>query len=125
MENYFVDWNEIRISKAREIADVVPGLPEPAVAGERLRRLLQWIFDETYKFDLEDMRTKGRETVCEFLKTVPYSTAFMNDYVALFGFGNGNFPLDEGALRVLRLLGFVAVSDERREIVPDLDEALD
>ncbi len=125
MEDYFIDWNEIRVSKAREIADVVPGLPNPVDAGERLRRLLQWIFDETYKFDLEDMRNQGRETVYDFLKSVPYSTGFMNDYVALFGFGGGSFPLDEGELRVLRLLGFVEVSSVRREVVPELDEALD
>lgn len=124
MENYFIDWNEIRISKAREIADVVSELPDPVDAGERLRRLLQWIFDETFKFDLEDMRTKGRDVVYEFLSGVPYSTAFMNDYVSLFGFDGGNFPLDEGGLRALRLLDFVAVSEERREIVPELDAAL-
>ena len=54
MERYYIDWNEIRVSTANEIADVVDMIPDATRAGERLRRLLQWIFDATYKFDLEE-----------------------------------------------------------------------
>lgn len=124
MERYYIDWNEIRVSTANEIADVVDTIPDATQVGERLRRLLQWIFDATYKFDLEDLRAQGRDGVLEFLKTVPFSTAFMNDYTALFGVGEGPLPLSEGALRVLRLLDFVVVSDGR-EIVPELDGAFE
>ncbi len=125
MERYYIDWNEIRVSTANEIADVVGMTPDAQRVGERLRRLLQWIFDATYKFDLEDLRAKGREAVVEFLKTVPFSTAFMNDYAALFGCGEGTLPLSEGALRALRLLDFVVVSADGREIAPELDGAFE
>lgn len=125
MERYYIDWNEIRVSTANEIADVVDMIPDATRAGERLRRLLQWIFDATYKFDLEELRAQGRNAVVEFLKTVPFSTAFMNDYAALFGVGEGPLPLSEGALRVLRLLDFVVVSADGREIVPELDGAFE
>lgn len=125
MERYYIDWNEIRVSTANEIADVVDMIPDATRAGERLRRLLQWIFDATYKFDLEELRAQGRSAVVEFLKTVPFSTAFMNDYAALFGVGEGPLPLSEGALRALRLLDFVVVSADGREIVPELDGAFE
>ncbi len=125
MERYYIDWNEIRVSTANEIADVVDMIPDATRAGERLRRLLQWIFDATYKFDLEDLRAQGRNGVLEFLKTVPFSTSFMNDYAALFGVGEGPLPLSEGALRVLRLLDFVVVSADGREIAPELDGAFE
>lgn len=125
MERYYIDWNEIRVSTANEIADVVDMIPDATRAGERLRRLLQWIFDATYKFDLEELRAQGRDGVLEFLKTVPFSTAFMNDYAALFGVGEGPLPLAEGAMRVLRLLNFVVVSADGREIVPELDGAFE
>ncbi len=125
MERYYIDWNEIRVSTANEIADVVGPIPDATRVGERLRRLLQWIFDATYKFDLEDLRARGRDGVVEFLKTVPFSTPFMNDYAALFGCGEGALPLSEGALRALRLLDFVVVSADGREIVPELDGAFE
>jgi hypothetical protein len=125
MERYYIDWNEIRVSTANEIADVVDMIPDASRVGERLRRLLQWIFDATYKFDLEELRAQGKNAVVEFLKTVPFSTAFMNDYAALFGCGEGTLPLSEGALRALRLLDFVVVSADGREIAPELDGAFE
>ncbi len=125
MERYYIDWNEIRVSTANEIADVVGTIPDATRAGERLRRLLQWIFDETYKFDLEDLRAQGSDALLEFLKSVPFSTAFMNDYAALLAFGEGAIPLSEGAMRALRLLDFVVVSADGREIVPELDGAFE
>lgn len=125
MERYYIDWNEIRVSTANEIADVVDMIPDASQAGERLRRLLQWIFDATYKFDLEELRAQGKAAVLEFLKTVPFSTAFMNDYAAFFGCGEGALPLSEGALRALRLLGFIVVSADGREIAPELDGAFE
>lgn len=125
MERYYIDWNEIRVSTANEIADVVDMIPDATRAGDRLRLLLQWIFDATYKFDLEELRAQGRNAVVEFLKTVPFSTAFMNDYAALFGVGEGPLPLAEGALRALRLLDFVVVSADGREIAPELDGAFE
>jgi len=125
MERYYIDWNEIRVSTANEIADVVDMIPDATRAGERLRHLLQWIFDETYKFDLEDLRAQGSDALLEFLKSVPFSTAFMNDYAVLRTFGEGAIPLSEGAMRALRLLDFVAVSADGREIVPELDGAFE
>ncbi len=125
MERYYIDWNEIRVSTANEIADVVDTIPDASQAGERLRRLLQWIFDATYKFDLEELRAQGKTAVLEFLKTVPFSTPFMNDYAALFGCGEGTLPLSEGALRALRLLDFIVVSADGREIAPELDGAFE
>lgn len=125
MERYYIDWNEIRVSTANEIADVVDMIPDATRAGERLRHLLQWIFDETYKFDLEDLRAQGAGALLEFLKSVPFSTGFMNDYAALQAFGEGAIPLSEGAMRALRLLDFVAVSADGREIVPELDGAFE
>ena len=125
MERYYIDWNEIRVSTANEIADVVGMIPDASRAGERLRRLLQWIFDATYKFDLEELRAQGKNAVLEFLKTVPFSTSFMNDYATFWGCGEGAFPLSEGALRALRLLDFVVVSADGREIAPELDGAFE
>ncbi len=120
LERYFIDWNEVRVSKANEIANVIGNVPNAFKIGERLRRLLQWIFDKTFKFDLEDVRAKGVEETLSFLKSVPFSTRFMNEYVSLCGFGTKVFPMDEGVLRAFRLLGWVKVCDEQ-EVVPALD----
>ena len=122
LQRYFIDWNEIRVSTANEIAGVVPNAVNPVMVGERLRRLLQWIFDKTYKFELEDLRIKGRDEVYEFLKASPFSTSFMTTYATEFAFGGTDIPLDELSMRVLRLLGYVTVKDEL-EVVECLKDA--
>ncbi len=122
LQRYFIDWNEIRVSTANEIAAVIGNIPDPATSGVRLRWLLQMIFDKTYQFELEDFRTKGREEILEFLKSVSFSTSFMSDYTVFFAFGGTDVPLDENSLRVLRLLGYVSVVDGK-EVVPCLEGA--
>ncbi len=134
LQSYFIDWNEIRIAKAEEIARVVNGKAdelarvanigqEATRVGERLRRTLQWIFDKTYKFELEDQRANGYEEVVDFLRSIPYCTRFMAEYVSLFVFGRPIVPLDESSLRVLRLLGAVSVKDDT-EVVVELEDSL-
>ncbi len=112
LERYFIDWNEIRVAKADEIAEVVGNYKGAARDGERLRRLLQSIFDQTFRFDLEDLRTRGVDALTQFLDAIPYSTRFMNDFVKFFAFNEPTLPCSEGMLRVLRAVGLVEVRDE-------------
>ena len=113
LQRYFIDWNEIRVARAYEIVEVITDSPDSkaTIVSERLRRILQWIFDEKYKFDLEEYRAKGAGALLEFLESIPYCTRFMREYVAVFAFGENGVPLDENSLRALRLLGAVSVVD--------------
>ena len=125
MERYFIDWNEIRVTTARELQDVLNMLPNSLSTGERLRRFLQWVFDTIYKFDLEDYRHRDITEVREFLSSIPYSTPFMNAYLLQLLFDGNDIPLDEGAWRVFRLLEVVEISNENKECVPELNKAID
>ena len=49
--NYF-DWNEVRVSSSRELAETMKNLPEPAQTGLRLKRILHYIFDQKYAFEI-------------------------------------------------------------------------
>ena len=115
LEDYFIDWNEIRVSTTAELADVLAVLPYAQRAAERLRRTLQWIFETTYKFDLEDWRKKDVKEFQAFLASNPFSTRFMNDFVLHFAMNQPSIPFDEGALRILRLLELVEIDAENKE----------
>src|SRR5262245_38922775 len=52
----FFDWNEVRVSSAKELGEVMNMLPEPVAAATRLRRLLQSVFETSYSFELETLR---------------------------------------------------------------------
>jgi endonuclease-3 len=127
LENYFIDWNEIRVSTVNELADTFPMLPDPQAAGERVRRTLQGVFEKTYMFDLEELRRKGKNLgqAIEFLNSIPACTRFMIDYTTQVAFGGHVIPLDEASLRIFRLLDLAQVNKEgTRENVAGLERAI-
>ncbi|MDR0610111.1 MAG: hypothetical protein LBG58_08380 [Planctomycetaceae bacterium] len=127
LENYFIDWNEIRVSTVSELADTFPMLPDPSAAGERVRRTLQSVFEKTYMFDLEELRKKGKNLgqAIEFLNSIPACTRFMVDYTTQVAFGGHVIPLDEASLRIFRLLDLAQVNKEgTRENVAGLERAI-
>jgi endonuclease-3 len=127
LENYFIDWNEIRVSTVSELADTFSMLPDPQAAGERVRRTLQGVFEKTYMFDLEELRKKGKNLgqAVEFLNSIPACTRFMADYTTQVAFGGHVIPLDEASLRIFRLLNLAQVNKEgTRENVAGLERAI-
>ncbi|MDR0704683.1 MAG: hypothetical protein LBF88_06795 [Planctomycetaceae bacterium] len=127
LENYFIDWNEIRVSTVSELADTFPMLPDPQAAGERVRRTLQGVFEKTYMFDLEELRKKGKNLgqSIEFLQSIPACTRFMVDYTTQVALGGHVIPLDEASLRIFRLLDLAQVNKEgTRENVAGLERAI-
>ena len=123
IENSFIDWNELRVSRARELCDLLPMLSDAANSCERLRQTLQVIFQATYKFDLEEWREKGEDAFSDYLGTIPYVTPFMKSYTIAVVFRKRVVPLDEGALRVLRLLDLIEVDEENHEVPIGLERA--
>ncbi|MDR3199396.1 MAG: hypothetical protein LBU34_16125 [Planctomycetaceae bacterium] len=127
LEHYFIDWNEIRVSTANELADTFPMLPDPVAAGERVRRTLQGVFEKTYMFDLEELHKKGKNLgqAIEFLNSIYGCTRFMVDYTTQVAFGGHIIPLDEASLRIFRLLDLTQVNKEgTRENVSCLERTI-
>ncbi|MCL2304272.1 MAG: hypothetical protein FWC43_02900 [Planctomycetaceae bacterium] len=125
LEHHYIDWNEIRVSTANELAYTFPHLPDAVTAGERIRKSLQAVFDTTYVFDLEELRKKNLSQAVEFLKSLGVCSRFMVDYTAHNAFGGHVIPLDESALRVFRLLGLAQTNkDNTREDVGGLERAI-
>lgn len=116
MEHYFIDWNEVRVSTANDLAELFPAIQAPGKQSERIRRVLQWIFELQYNFDMNKVQGQNAETVLAFLQSIPFSTHFMNDLVMYILFTGRPLPFDEGAMRIFRLLECVEISQENKEI---------
>ncbi|MDO5582181.1 MAG: hypothetical protein Q4G69_13720 [Planctomycetia bacterium] len=121
IERYFVDWNEVRVSTASDLAELFPSVQAPGKQSERVRRVLQWIFELQYNFDMQKVQGQNAETVLAFLTSIPYSTHFMNDLVMFILFPGRSIPFDEGAMRVMRLLECVDINDENKEVPVGFD----
>jgi len=127
LENYYIDWNEIRVCTVRELADTLTDLPNPEAAADRVRKALQGIFEKTYMFDLEDMRKKGKALAehIKSLESMSAGTPYMIQYVAQVALDGHLIPFDDAALRIMRRLGLSQVSsDGTQEICIGLDRVI-
>src|SRR5204863_3796796 len=75
-EQYF-DWNEVRVSSARELAESLDCLPDAESRGQRVIDFLQEVFETTFSFDLESLHKKGLKQAAKQLSR--YQAA--NDYI--------------------------------------------
>ena len=70
----FFDWNEVRVTSLSELSEVMARLPDPRVAGNRIKRILHGIFEATYSFDLEDKRKKNLGPTVKWLEKLDGAT---------------------------------------------------
>ncbi len=120
----FFDWNEVRVSTVRELAEVMAGLPDPPAAATRVKRVLQSIFEATYSFDLEDLRKKNLGPAIEHLSRLDGTTKFTVAYVIQAALGGHAIAVDAGTLNVLRLLDFITDENVQSGTVPGLERAI-
>lgn len=104
LRSAFFDWNEVRVSMAREVEDALAGLPRADEKAQRLISLLQEIFETTYSFDLEGLHKKGLKLAEKQLERYQGANSFVVAYVLANGLGGHALPLDGDMERTLRRL---------------------
>ena len=120
----FFDWNEIRVSTIRELAEVMPGLPDPAAAANRTKRILHSVFESTYSFDLEGLRKQNLGPAVERLRKLDGTTGFTVAYVVQSALGGHAIPIDAGALQVFDILNMLTDENIEAGEVPGLERAI-
>ena len=103
----FFDWNEIRVSSAREIEEVLHELPHADSRAQRLISLLQEVFETTFSFDLESLHKKGLKQAAKQLGRYEATNDHSVAWVIQQSLGGHAIPLDDAALRVVRRLGLI------------------
>jgi len=120
----FYDWNEVRVSTPKELADVMPGLPNPMAAANNLKNTLQSAFEATYSFDLETMRKQNLGLAIQRLTKFHGASPFVVGYVTQAGLAGHAIPLDRGALDVLYVVGAATQEEVNKAEVAGLERAI-
>src|SRR5581483_11313563 len=107
LQGQFFDWNEIRVSSARELADVIDELPDAESRGQRIIDFLQEVFETTFSFDLEGIQKKGVKQAAKQLSRYQAANDFTIAWVTQQSLGGHAIPLDGPSLRLLRRLGVI------------------
>jgi endonuclease-3 len=101
----FFDWNEVRVSGQRELAEALDDLPEADVRAQRLISFLQEVFETTFSFDLESLHKKGLKQAAKQLARYQAADDYVVGWVTQQSLGGHAIPLDPPTLRVIRRLG--------------------
>ncbi len=107
LQEKFFDWNEIRVSSTRELAEVMDGLPEPENRAQRLIDFLQEVFETTFSFDLESLQKKGLKQAAKQLARYQAANDYAVALVTQTSLGGHAIPLDAPSMRALRRLGLL------------------
>ena len=120
----FFDWNEVRVSTVKELAEVMNMLPTATAAATHLKRALQSVFESTYSFDLEPLKKQNLGQAQQRLKKLEGTTPFSIGFLTQATLGGHAIPLDRGLMQVFAVLGLVSAADLAAGVVPGLERAI-
>lgn len=122
--NYF-DWNEVRVSSSRELAETMKNLPEPAQTGLRLKRILHYIFDQKYAFEIDEIKKMSVKAFNEYVAKMENVTPFNSAYVMMTVMGRHAIPVSSGEFEVLDVLGLIDDKDREKNSVSWLERIIE
>lgn len=120
----FFDLNEVRVSSAKELAEIGHALPDPLAAATRFKRVLQNVFEASYSYDLEGLKKVNLSVADKQLRKLDGATPFVVAYVTQAALGGHAIPLDEAALQVLYVVGLIPAANVAADDVPGLTRAI-
>ena len=107
LQEHYFDWNEVRVSSPRELAETMNCLPDAENRGQRVVDFLQEVFETTYSFDLETLQKKGVKQAAKQLSRYQAANDYVISSVVQHSLGGHAIPLDNSSLRVLQRLGVI------------------
>jgi endonuclease III len=120
----FFDWNEIRVSTVKELAEVMHMLPEASEAAARLKGILQSVFESDYSFDLEPLKKQNIGVAVKRLQKLQGTSPFVVAYGTQTALGGHSIPVDKGSLGVFYVLGVISEAEAQEGIVPGMERAI-
>ncbi len=120
----FFDLNEVRVSTVKELAEVMAVLPDPAAAANRLKRVLQSTFEDSYTFELEALLKLNLGPAVEHLRAIDGTSNFSIAYVVQTALAGHAIAIDSGTLGCLQVVGLVSEKDIEAGVVSGLERAI-
>lgn len=123
LRDSFFDWNEIRVTTVKELAEVLRDLPDPVLSASNLKRALQCVFEANYSFDLEAMHKMNIGKAVKVLGK-HHVPSYVVSYVVQNSLGGHSIPLDAGAIQALTIVGVISESEAKSCSAPGLERTI-
>ena len=124
LENDYYDWNEVRVSTATELSESMNMLPDPLEAGNRVRQILQSVFETNYSFDIEKLKKENIGAAVKKLQKLKGVTPFSVAYVTQMTLSGHSIPVGSGALEAIYVVGAISEKEKAKFQVPGIERAI-
>jgi endonuclease III len=124
LRNDYFDWNEVRVSTVRELAEVTKPLVDTGEAATRIKQTLHSVFEAVYQFDLESLKKKNIGEAAKQLQKLNGSTTFVVSYVTQMALGGHAIPINRGLLVAMEVVGVISENEAKAGSVPGLERAV-
>ncbi|MBY0587597.1 hypothetical protein K2X85_10490 [bacterium] len=120
--SHFHDLNELRVSHVNEVAGSLQSdLPDREIKAKRVIQILNFVFETTYSYDLEQMKKKPLKQAQKQLSKIQGTTPFVVNSVVQRCLGGHALPLDASMHSVLRLIGIADEGETSDQIQSNLE----
>jgi len=129
LKDRFFDWNEIRVSTAREVASCFEGLSDPRGRAVRLISLFQELFEANFSFDLELVAKKGLKPAQKQISRYKAVNDFILAWIGQRNLEGHCLPLDGSSRRCASRLGLIEADiakdseESRAALEPQVSQA--
>jgi len=115
--DYFVDWNDLRVSRAEEIVEVMgKDSSVAACIASRLTTVLNGIFNQFHQVSLEALKKIGKRPAKQALENIDGISRFVVDYCMLTALGGHAIPLTENMIKYLKSNDLVNPDADQQQI---------
>ena len=103
LRHNFVDFNELRVSRFDEVADILgKGYPQNKEIARQIISLLKQIYNARDSLNLDDLREGSKRQAKTFFESLEGADAYIVARVMLLSIGAHAFPVHKQMLQMLR-----------------------
>ncbi len=124
LRKQYFDWNEVRVSTKRELAETLKGLTDPDESAQRLKRALHSIFESVYAYDLEPLKKQNLGEAAKQIAKYEGTTPFTVAYVTQSALGGHAIPANRGLLTAFFVFDLISAPEAKKSVVPGLERAI-
>lgn len=115
--DYFVDLNDLRVSRSEEIVEVLGKDNHVTMnIASTITMILNGIFNEYHKVSLEALKKIGKRPAKQALEKIDGTSRFVVDYCLLTALGGHAIPLTDKMIKYLRTSEFVNPDADEQQI---------
>jgi len=115
--DYFVDWNDLRVSRSEEIVEVLGKDNHVTMdIASTITMILNGIFNEYHKVSLEGLKKIGKRPAKQALDKIDGTSRFVVDYCLLTALGGHAMPLTEKMIKYLKTNELVNPDADEQQI---------